>query len=200
MLQADAVDPRLLELLKFAMAQPELNGLRLAGGTALALRLGHRLSVDVDLFGTIDFTTVDVADVLGRYGRAELIQRSRNIEIYTVDGIKTDLVNYRYEWLRPTLDVDNMRMAALEDIAAMKLNAVSGRGSRKDFIDIYAMLKNYSIKEMMGFYSEKYYDGSVFQVRKSLTYFHDADQEAMPQMLWPLRWDEIKTGILTALD
>ncbi len=161
MLQANAVDPRLSELLKFAMAQPELNGLRLAGGTALALRLGHRLSVDVDLFGTIDFTTVDVADVLGRYGRAELIQRSRNIEIYAVDGIKTEIVNYRWEWLRPTLDVDNIRMAASEDIAAMKLNAVSGRGSRKVFIDIYAMLKNYGAGPLVFTSKFEFHDQSV---------------------------------------
>lgn len=200
MLQARAVDARLLEFLRFAMAQPEFADLRLVGGTALALRLGHRISVDIDLFGSIALDTVDVAEVLGRFGSTLLIQKSRNIAIYAVEGIKIDIVNYRYEWLRPPLHIDNMRIAAQEDIAAMKLNAISGRGSRKDFIDIYALLKTFSIKEMMEFYERKYHDGSVFQVRKSLTYFQDAEQEAMPQMLWPLEWDEIKAGILKSLD
>ncbi len=200
MLQARAVDARLLELLRFAMAQPEFADMRLVGGTALALRLGHRISVDIDLFGSIALDTVDVAEVLGRFGSTLLIQKSRNIAIYAVEGIKIDIVNYRYGWLRPPLHIDNMRIAAQEDIAAMKLNAISGRGSRKDFIDIYALLKTFSIKEMMEFYERKYHDGSVFQVRKSLTYFQDAEQEAMPQMLWPLEWDEIKAGILKSLD
>lgn len=182
------------------MAQPEFADMRLVGGTALALRMGHRISVDIDLFGTIALDTVDVAEVLGRFGSTVLIQKSRNIEIYAVEGIKIDIVNYRYAWLRPPLHIDNMRIAAQEDIAAMKLNAISGRGSRKDFIDIYALLKTFSIKEMMEFYERKYHDGSVFQVRKSLTFFQDAEQEAMPQMLWPLEWNEIKAGILKSLD
>jgi hypothetical protein len=87
-----------------------------------------------------------------------------------------------------------------EDIAAMKVNAVAGRGSIKDFIDIYFLLNEFSIKEMIGFYLQKYPDGSEFMVRKSLTYFDDADNEEAPILFHDISWSEIKKTILLSID
>ena len=77
----------------------------------------------------------------------------------------------------------------------MKLNAIAGRGSRKDFIDLYFLLKKYSLTEMLDFYKQKYIDGSEFMVIKSLNYFEDADSEEMPIMIEKISWNEIKIEI-----
>ncbi len=81
----------------------------------------------------------------------------------------------------------------------MKLNAIAGRGSKKDFIDLYFLLKTYSLDELIGFYNQKYFDGSEFLVRKSLAFFDDADKEPMPTMLNDLSWDELKNTIKNLL-
>lgn len=88
-----------------------------------------------------------------------------------------------------------MRLASKEDIGAMKLNAISGRGSKKDFVDLYFLLQEFSLKELFGFFKEKYPDGSEFLVLKSLTYFGDADLDEMPKMANKINWEEVKLKI-----
>jgi hypothetical protein len=97
--------------------------------------------------------------------------------------------------LQPPLIIDGIRLASEMDIAAMKLNAIAGRGSKKDFIDFYYLLKKFSVDEMLAFYLKKYQDCSEFLVRKSLCYFDDADKDEMPYMTEQLDWDEIKNSI-----
>ena len=82
-----------------------------------------------------------------------------------------------------------------KDIAAMKINAVEGRGSRKDFIDIYMLLQHYTLDELLDFYQKKYPNYSIFRALLSLTYFDDADSQAMPKMFIPETWDEMKSYI-----
>lgn len=196
MLQEKAVAPRLLELLKYLMQQPELNRFVLVGGTALALQFGHRESVDADLFGPQPLDELDFSGILSKFGDVNLLKKSKSIEVYQVDSIKVDVVNYRYNLLKPILEEDHIRMASPEDIAAMKLSAIAGRGSKKDFIDLYFLMNHFSLEEMMSFYKEKYSDGSEFAVMKSLTYFEDADNEAMPKMFENVEWKAIKQTIL----
>lgn len=196
MLQEKAVAPRLLELLKYLMQQPELNRFVLVGGTALALQFGHRESVDADLFGLQPLDEIDFSGILAQFGEVNLLKKSKSIEVYQVDSIKVDVVNYRYKLLKPILEADHIRMASPEDIAAMKLSAIAGRGSKKDFIDLYFLMNHFSIDEMMNFYKKKYSDGSEFAVMKSLTYFEDADSEAMPKMFENVEWEAIKQTIL----
>lgn len=92
--------------------------------------------------------------------------------------------------------IENIRLVSDKDIAAMKLNAIAGRESRKDFIDSYFLLKKYSLKELLNFYNKKYLDGSKFMVLKSLNYFEDAESEAIPVMFEPVNWYEIKQTII----
>jgi hypothetical protein len=92
--------------------------------------------------------------------------------------------------------VEGMRLISLPDLASMKLNAIAGRGSRKDFIDLFFLLQTFSLDEMLAFYQAKYSDGNPFLIRKSLSYFDDAEREAMPVMLAPVAWPEIKKAIL----
>ena len=112
-----------------------------------------------------------------------------------MNDIKVDLVNYPYPWLEPVIITDGIRMADSKDIAAMKLAAITGRGTRKDFIDLYFLLKQYTLSEMVSFYEKKYSDGSSFLVLKSLTYFEDADREQTPVMMYHVRWEEVKRTI-----
>jgi hypothetical protein len=195
MLYHQTVSPKLLEILTALMNNPYFGEFYLVGGTSLALQIGHRESIDIDLFGCAELEELEVSDFLSSLGKVQILKKSKNILIYTVDGIKVDLVNYRYPWLYPSLNLENLRLADQRDIAAMKLNAISGRGSKKDFIDLYFILNKYSLYEMIGFYNKKFSDGSEFLVLKSLTYFDDADLDQTPKMHIPIDWDEIKLSV-----
>ena len=196
MLHYEAIDPPTLEVLKRLLQIPVFSGLRLVGGTSLALQLGHRKSVDIDLFGLLEADDLSISDALRIFKSVTIVQKSENITIYSIEGIKVDIVNYTYPWLTPEKEADGIRVAQLEDIAAMKLSAVTGRGTKKDFVDISFLMRQFSIKQMLEFYNQKYYDGSEFLVLKSLTYFEDADQEQDPVMLQKMEWEDIKGRIV----
>jgi predicted nucleotidyltransferase component of viral defense system len=92
--------------------------------------------------------------------------------------------------------IDNLRMISTKDIAAMKLNAIAGRGSKKDFIDLYFLLNEFSLEDILSFYIKKYRDGSTFMVQKSLTYFEDADLQLPPKMFIDFDWETCKQKII----
>lgn len=199
MLYTNAVSDELLELLKKIMLEPSFEDFSLVGGTALSLQMGHRKSIDLDFFGKCEIHESQFLEKLHSYGNVVIIKKTPNIFICTVNGVKVDFVNYNYPLIRKILVVDEIRMTSTQDIAAMKLNAIAGRGSKKDFIDIYYLLKRYSIDEMIGFYREKYLDGSEFMVRKSLTYFDDAETEVSPYLFEKVEWNDMKKHILKQL-
>jgi hypothetical protein len=199
MLQTQSVDPKLLDLLKKIMSEPIFQNFNLVGGTSLALQIGHRLSVDIDMFGNAEIEELEFIKVLAKLGKVITIKKSKNIIIFSIDGIKVDFVNYNYPLLDEIKIIENIRLVSKKDIAAMKLNAIAGRGSRKDFIDLYFLLQIYSIDEMMAFYNKKYVDGSEFMVLKSLAYFDDADNEQMPIMINNISWEEVKKTIINTL-
>ena len=199
MLHHETIEPHTLELLKKLLELPVLSNTRLVGGTALALQIGHRVSVDIDLFGEIQTDRTDLLQQLSPVGKVLQLKESPNIHIFSIDGIKVDIVNYPYPWLFPFKTGNNIRLAALEDICAMKLAAVTGRGSKKDFIDIYFLLQQFSLKEMLTLYSRKYADGSTFLVLKSLSYFEDAETDPCPFMLTDTDWETVKNSIKTHL-
>jgi len=169
----------------------------LVGGTSLALQLGHRNSVDIDLFGNQSIDKDVFEEKLKTFGITEVKQSTKNIFISSVNDIKVDFVNYNYPLLKPFSTIESIRLASLEDIAAMKLNAIMGRGSKKDFIDLYFLLKEFSISEILNFYTDKYSDGSKFLVLKSLIYFQDADIQPQPQMYKDFNWETCKKTITT---
>ena len=199
MLHYSAVDAPTLELLKLLMKEPAFSSLRLVGGTALALRIGHRRSIDIDLFGSLDIDVYTLSQKLNNLGKVTLLNQTENIHVYLVNEIKVDMVNYHYPWLEDEILIDGIRLAGAKDIAAMKLAAITGRGIKKDFIDLFYLLKQFTLKEMLSFYENKYTDGSAFLVMKSLTYFEDADREQSPVMLQQLDWVEVKTKITSVV-
>ena len=112
----------------------------------MALQYGHRTSIDIDLFGTIDEDYEDLENVLRQSGQLTILKATRNIRIYAVNNIKVDIVNYSYRWIDKCVEEDGLRLASPKDIAAMKVNAIEGRGSKKDFIDIYCLLQHYTLQ------------------------------------------------------
>ncbi|MCD8269894.1 MAG: nucleotidyl transferase AbiEii/AbiGii toxin family protein [Parabacteroides sp.] len=195
MLHYATVDPSTLELLKNLQALPELKELRLVGGTSLALQIGHRKSVDLDLFGKMSLEADELTELIQPLGNITILKNSRNIHVFTINGIKADIVNYTYPWLNDAIFDGGLQLADQRDICAMKLAAVTGRGTRKDFIDIYFLLRSFSMETMFNFYMQKYTDASSFMVVKSLTYFEDAENEPEPYMFEPVNWNLIKAEI-----
>jgi hypothetical protein len=177
---------------------PLLQSTRLIGGTALALLLGHRLSIDLDLFGQIEGDSQTIAECLRDEGfNVTMNENTKNIHIFIINGVKVDIVNYRYSWIDDLFEESGIRVAGLKDIAAMKIAAITNRGSKKDFIDVYFLLNHFSLKEIIHFYLKKYPDASSFLAYKSLVYFVDAEAQAMPQMLIPMNWENVKKRIVT---
>ena len=199
MLHYETVDEGTLGLLKQLQSLDILSEMRLVGGTSLALQIGHRKSIDIDLFGILNVEFDILIDELKTLGEVVLLKNSKNIHSLLINDIKVDIVNYNYNWLTNKMTIDNIYFATIEDIAAMKLNAIMGRGSKKDFIDLYFILKNYTLTTLMDFYSKKYHDGSIFLVLKSLAYFDDADEQEMPFMFHNTSWQTMKNNIKKAL-
>ena len=199
MLYYRTINSKTLELLKDIQNIDIFKSLRLVGGTSLALQIGHRKSIDLDFFGILNTDKIEITKVLSKIGELEIKHSTPNINIYTVSGIKVDIVNYPYPWLENVVKEDDLALAGKKDIAAMKLSAITGRGSKKDFIDLYFLLKEFTLSELIQYYRQKYFDGSVFLVMRSLAYFEDADEEPMPEMLINVEWEEVKQVILNEL-
>ena len=135
MLHYETIDAGTLELLKNLLSLNLFQQLRLVGGTSLALQIGHRKSIDLDLFGEIDVDVLEINNALAQIAQPTQLNNSKNIHIYLINGIKVDIVNYTYPWLEDVIYKDGLRLASNLDVAAMKLSAITGRGSKKDFID-----------------------------------------------------------------
>lgn len=195
MLSYCTIEPHTLELLRLLTNDEVLAETRLVGGTSLALQYGHRNSVDLDLFGSIKDDDEELVSCLKRYGSLQIHKLAPNIKIFDLDGIKVDIVNYSYPWIDDAVVEDGLRLASPRDIAAMKINAIEGRGTKKDFIDVHELLKHYTLQELLSFYSAKYPEHSIFRALLSLSYFEDADVQPMPIMYVEEDWITIKNNI-----
>lgn len=201
MLQLRTITPHTLELLREIQHLPCAGETRLVGGTALALLYGHRQSVDLDFFGCLPEDKEQMEDELRSVGELSVLKSEKKIRIYEVDGIKVDFVDYtRYPWIDDVVKDEGLILASPKDIAALKVNAVEGRGTKKDFMDVYELLKHFSLQEILSFYKAKYPEHSVFRALMSLSYFDDADRQMPPPVFSLPDWETIKEGIREAVD
>lgn len=200
MLSYKTVSTNTLELLKRLMEENLFHDMRLVGDTALALQYGHRNSIDLDFFGELEASNDDILSVLNQFDELEVLKQSDKIKIYIINGVKVDFVSYEYPWLDEVVREDGIRLASPKDIGAMKIYAAEGRGSRKDFIDIYYLLKRFSLKELLSFYKSKYPNHSEFVALRSLTYFFDAETYPMPLMYTDDNWETMKKEICNAVE
>ncbi len=200
MLQFQTVESNTLELLRSLMQKEYLNSFVLVGGTALALQLGNRKSIDLDLFSNTDFSSNELLiSLLDDYQIVVNNQLSQTL-ISTINEVEVDFIKFHYPFIRPIVIIENIRMASLEDIAAMKLDAITGRGSKKDFYDLFFLLKQYSIDELFSFYTEKYPHQTTFHVARSLTYFEDAEMQPNPVVFdKTITWEVVKQKIISSI-
>ena len=196
MLHLSTLDTTTLELLRKLQSIPALCKTRLVGGTALALQIGHRKSIDLDFFGKIEVEKDELVIALEQIGALTVLKESPRIHIYLLNNVKIDIVDYQYSWVDDVVVKQGIRMASLKDIAAMKVTAIIGRGTKKDFVDAF-LLRYFSMNDILDFYSQKYPDGSIFMAMKSLAYFDDAEEDIMPYMLTDITWENIKQQILS---
>lgn len=195
MLHLETISPDTLTLLKKIQSLDEFNNTRLVGGTALALQLGHRKSIDLDFFGNLETSLEELSAILSEFSTVTPVSSSRMTRFLVVDGVKVDIVTYPYGWIDNPVNAEGVVLAGIKDIAAMKLSAITNRGTKKDFIDYYFLLKRYSLEELIELYRQKYSDAQLFTSIKSLSYFDDAESDPMPDMIVPVDWDEVKSTI-----
>jgi len=170
----------------------------LAGGTGLALQIGHRQSIDFDFFIPSDFDTRQIIPSIQSLGPFELQSEEKNTLNGILNHVRISFLSYKYSVLNPFLNYKNIKIAHELDIAAMKLSAISGRGNKKDFIDLYFILKKYSLDTILRFYEKKYGKGLAndYHLIKSLVYFADAEEQAMPKMIEQIEWERVKADIV----
>ncbi len=137
MLQYKAILPSTLELLKRIQSDDTFSNFYLAGGTSLALQIGHRLSIDLDFFQYSDEPIYDKIDHLKKFGSINVTNKSNRVLNVFIDDLKVDFINYSYPFIDQIIEIDQIKLVGLKDIAAMKLAAITGRGTKKDFIDLY---------------------------------------------------------------
>jgi hypothetical protein len=184
MLQTETVDDSILELLRSLQSKEYLNGFYLVGGTALALYLGHRKSVDIDLFSNFGFDVTRMLENISQDYSFQVSSSSPNTLRGSIGKVKTDIIAHRYQYVKEPVIVDNLLILSEEDIVAMKLNAIMTSGQRaKDFIDIYFLLEKYDLADMLSFYKKKYKQENEGPVLKSLIYFDDVDSSDWPVII-----------------
>lgn len=194
MLQTQSVYPETLGVLKELMQDPLLNEFYLVGGTAFALQIGHRISVDIDLFTNVPFDSIMLsAELKEKYDFKESLNRGYFLQGHIKD-IKVDILKYPYKPLNELIDIEGIRMIVLPDIASMKMAAITNRGRKRDFIDLYFLLKHYSLKQIIEWYQQKY-DAEIFMLLQSLVYFEDANNDIDLNMIVPTNWEEVKKTI-----
>jgi hypothetical protein len=174
MLHKETVETSTLELLKNLQSEPLLESFNLVGGTSLALRLGHRKSVDLDLFSKEDFDLQEVKELLvNKYNLKVGYEKGKTLKGF-IGKVMVDLIRYDYPHIQPIETEEGIRLESLPDIVAMKLSSICDNGSRiKDFIDIAYLSNLYSFGEMLQFYTRKFPSSNPIVPTKSLVYFDD---------------------------
>ena len=204
MLQTKTVESNTFALLKELMELDFLTEFSLVGGTALSLKYGHRISVDLDLFSENDFNNSDIIDGLKKYYKSNFSLEG-NIEKFGIfcylNGVKVDIVKHKYPLIANVETIDSIRMYSSIDICAMKVNAILGRGKKKDFFDIVELLKHYKIAEIIEFYEMKFSEQRLLiSIPQAITYFEDADNSEDPVSLNNQTWEDVKTTICRAVN
>lgn len=204
MLQEEAVDAGILKLIRSLQKDDKLKKFHLAGGTALALHYGHRKSVDIDLFTTDDFDANNLLEHLEQNYDFSLQYTTENTLKGLISGVFVDLISHKYPVLDAITSMEGIRLYSEKDLAAMKVNVIASDGTRlKDFIDLYFLLKLFSVSDIISFYKTKYSRRNDFHAVKSLGFFDDIAQEPdWPVMLKEkdLSLEQIKQQIIGAIE
>lgn len=192
---SETLSPDTARLIEKIRNSPWLSCYYLAGGTALALHLGHRTSIDLDFFTESEVEEMTMVDHLRKAGDLRLDQMGRGAIVGSLDGVRISFFKYPYRLLDPLLEWNGLKVASIHDIALMKMVAIFQRGSIKDFIDLFFIVREFKpIDALIPELSIKYV-GVQFNtnhILRSLCYFEDAEKEPMPTMIAACDWQDVK--------
>ncbi len=172
-----------------------VNKYYLAGGTALSLHFGHRFSYDLDFFSQTPVNPLSLRTELVNAGNLEILQNEEGTFNGVLNGVKLSFFIYPYPLLYKTITFKEVNIAHTLDIACMKVDAISSRGTKRDFIDLFFIVRKVKrIRDILKLYSQKYKSAkfNILHILKSLVYFSDAEVDKMPQMIEKTDWDEVK--------
>lgn len=195
-LHFEILPPRTKKVFVWLRHQPFIENFYLAGGTALALYLGHRTSIDLDFFSIAEFDRDALQEELARFGTFATRKKERNTLNGELEKVKMSFFKIPDKPIRPLFSLDSIRMADLLDIALMKIMAIADRGTRRDFVDLYILAHRFMpLEKLFTLLPEKYgaWKYNLAHILRSLGYFIDAEEEDMPQMFESLDWKTVKT-------
>ena len=168
----------------------------LAGGTGCAVHIGHRISEDLDFFSQTEFSQFEIQNTLKAHSHFLVDYSDTRTLTGRFEQTKISFFHYEYSLLEETSDFLNLKISSLKDIGCMKIDAISSRGSRRDFVDLYYILKFFdvSLEEFFIFFQDKYgrENYNLVHIIKSLVYFKDADEDADLKMLDQYSWQDVK--------
>ncbi len=200
MLQTQTVTPATLGLLKQINGLQEIEHFCLVGGTNLALRYGHRISVDLDFFSRGKFNSNDlVSTITKNFRHFELVFQKNQTLIFDIEGVRVDFVQYPFDWLHNFEIIDGIRFADVEDIIPMKIQGIENRKSKKDFWDIACLFEYYSIAEMFQIMEKKFPFIDTGHLIHSFSNFEDAELQPDPLVLNDWTWELVKERIKAAV-
>jgi len=199
MLHIETVEPGTFSLLKKLMELPSLQSFSLVGGTALALKYGHRSSVDLDLFFHEKFDHTGIENELLHEFGADFDYESghKKFGIFcNIQNIKVDIVYFPHLPIAPFEQDETIRMYSSADISAMKIQAILGRAQKKDFWDLYELLQYYSLQQLMDWHKQKYPSQMLaISIPNAISYFIEADESDTPISFKGQTWEKVKNGI-----
>jgi hypothetical protein len=195
-LNPDCLPQKQIALFHLLKTRDWLKEYYMAGGTGLALQIRHRESIDFDFFTGNDINNDKLDALLNKTGIFRRTYEEQNTLYGELNGIRISFIKYDYPLIQDVIMDQHLSVAGLKDISAMKLSAILSRGTRKDFVDLFFLLKIFQLKEMFGFYERKYnVEEYQYTLVRSLLYFDDAEQDPLPRMIEVVNWDEIKKKI-----
>jgi len=203
MLHIKTVEPGTLSLLKELMELPSLHSFSLVGGTALSLRYGHRSSIDLDLFYHEKFDQPQILRNLEEVFKQRFVYKQQQTQFGIfcfIDDVKVDIVHFPHLPISQVEEKENIRFYGNPDIAAMKIQAILGRGKKKDFWDLHELLQHYSLQQIIDWHKQKYPSQMLaISIPHAITYFVDAEESETPVSFKNQTWEGVKKGIAHAV-
>lgn len=192
---SETISPDTSRLIEKIKNRPWLRPYYLAGGTALALHLGHRTSIDLDFFTESEVEEMTIVDHLRMAGNLRLDQMGKGTIVGNLDDVRISFFKYPYRLLDSLIEWNGLNVASVQDIALMKMVAIFQRGSIKDFIDLFFIAREFkTIDALIPELSIKYVgvQFNINHILRSVCYFEDAENEPMPNMIAACDWQEVK--------
>ncbi len=199
-LNYQCVSPELLEIIKKISGNKYFSQFRLCGGTALALQVGHRISVDADFVSEKNFNTGDlIAEIGKQFTNVSDVNTGTHGVFMKINNTKVDFLTWNIPFIHPSVMVDGIAMVRREEIIAMILFAILQRGEKKDYMDIASILDHFNLEQMISFYSERHIGSDSLNILKYLSSTADIENQPEPIMMNGLTWITWKKKINDAV-